>query len=410
VDITKKEYAITLSLLLSSRMLEGEYVRKFESMFAEYITTRYAISMPSARLGLYLLFKYFNFPEGSEVIITPFTHWSIFAVIKSCRLRPVFVDIDAKTCNIDHELVRKYINKNTKLLILTHMWGGSCQMDAFLKVKNDFNVKIIEDCAMACGATYRNQKAGSFGDASIFSFGKAKAISTFGGGMLCTNEQEIFEFIKSASNDFVFEKSSALATSIINSAIANILTRPEIFFFSLYPVLRFLNIRDPYNPIEHKKDTSSFLDEIPRDWKVKLSNIQAAVGIEQLNNLDRHNQKRIENALILNEALRDIDGIGIPSTMPETKNIYLYYTVLIKKKVTLGGLREYLIARRIDSQLNELTSSKELKVFGANSEDYPVFKDVSQNLLILPNGIYLSKNDALYVGRAFKEALESISY
>lgn len=409
VDITGKEYRIILSLLFSPRILKGDFVREFELRFSGYIGVCYAISMPSARLGLYMLLKYFNFPAGSEVIITPFTHWSIFAVIKSCKLKPVFVDIDETSYNIDPNLVKKYINRKTKLLILTHMWGQTCEMNAFLELKKQFDVKIIEDCAMACGSSYKNQKAGSFGDASIFSFGKAKAISAFGGGMLCSNDQNIYEYAQKFSADFNYEKITSLTVKITNSILANILTRPPIFFFTLYPVLRFLNIRDPYNPIEHKKDILMISDEIPNDWKIKLSNIQAAVGIEQLKKIDERNQKRIENAKILNEVLVNTRGIKIPLTIPEAEHTYLYYAVLIKKKVNLDILRKKLIDLGVDSQLNELTTPKELSLFNADCKDYPVFNNTSQNLLIIPNGIYLNKNDILYVAKVFKKVIESIN-
>jgi len=403
VDISRKEYEKILSLLFSSKMLNGNYVSRFEYLFAEYINVCYAISMPSARLGLYALLKYFNFPEGSEVIMTPFTHWSIFSVIKSCRLKPIFVDIDESTYNITPAIVKNNITKETKLLIVTHMWGQPCEMDSFLNIKREFGIKIIEDCAMASGATYNNEKVGSFGDASIFSFGKAKSISTFGGGMLCTGNSAIHDGIRNIMLDFKDEKRSSLLVNITNTVIASILTKPPIFFMSLYPVMRFFNLRDPYNPIEHRKDTSIFLDDIPNEWKIKYSNIQAAIGIEQLKKLDLRNEKRIENSVFLNEFLSDIEGIGLPLTRPGIRHIYLYYALLIKRNISLDTIRRKLLSFGVDSQLNELTSSNELAIFGANSREYPVFNRISQNLLIIPNGINLDRRDIRYVGSAFKK-------
>ncbi len=134
VDISIREYKKIASLLFSCKMLNGNYAPRFESLFAEYINVRFAISMPSARLGLYALLKYFNFPEGSEVIITPFTHWSIFSVIKSCGLKPVFVDIDESTYNITPAKARDNITKKTRLLIITHIWGQPCEMDIIINI------------------------------------------------------------------------------------------------------------------------------------------------------------------------------------------------------------------------------------------------------------------------------------
>ena len=397
VDISLKEYLKIFSLIFSPRMLRGEYVGEFERQFAEYSGTDFAVSLPSARLGLYLLLKYFNFPPGSEVIITPFTHQSIFTVIHSFPLKPVFVDIEETTFNTAPESVEKLITPNTKLIILTHMWGQPCRMDGFMKMREKHGLKIIEDCAMACGAEYEGKKTGSFFDAGIFSFGKAKAICSFGGGMLTCSEKNIFDFVSQNTAGFTYPSRAGLSLGIINSLIANILTRPQMFFFTLYPVLRFFNIRDPYNPLEHKKDSLDILENIPEEWKVKMANIQAAVGIEQLNDLDKHNDKRIFNAEILNRALAGLPGVKIPQSIDKAKHIFLYYALFLEGCSDLNGMREELIKCGVDSQLNELTNSEQLEIFGFNSADYPVFKKVSDRLIIIPNGIYLKESDVRYV-------------
>lgn len=408
VDISATEHRTILSLLFSSKILSGDYIQKFELRFARYIGIRHSISLSSARLGLYLILKYYNFPEGTEVIITPFTHRSIFTVIRASRLKPIFCDINENTYNVDAGMVRKVVNRKTKLLILTHMWGQTCKMDDFLDLKKEYNLKIIEDCAMAAGAEYANRKAGSFGDASIFSFGKAKAINAFGGGMLCTDNMEIASYVSRVLSSYNYEKRNALTMTIINSVIANILTRPEIFFFTLYPVMKFLNIRDPYNPAEHKKQEFAIMDKVPKEWMVRFSNAQAVVAIEQLNNLDRHNDRRILNANILRSILSDIEGVRAPLCLNNAKHIYLYYALYIKKHIDLNFLRQKLIRLRIDSQLNELTGPKELEVFGADPDHYPIFKDVSRRLLIIPNGIYLMRNDILYIAKNVKKIMQEL--
>jgi perosamine synthetase len=408
VDITFREYLKIFSMIFSGKILKGSCVAEFESMFAQYIGTENAVTVPSARLGLYLLFKYFNFPKDTQVLITPFTHQSIFTVIKAFGYKPVFVDIDENTYNTNPEAVRAKINEQTKLLILTYMWGQPCDMPGFMKLKQDCNITIIEDCAMACGAEFSEKKAGSFGDASIFSFGKAKAIATFGGGMLCTNNKKIHDFVCKASEDFKDNKPLSLIVSTINSLIANILTRPHIFYFTLYPVLRFLNIRDPYNPLEHKQDSLDILENIPQEWKTRMSNLQAAIGIKQLKNLNKHNNKRMENAARLNQILNSSGKIFLPAALPENKHIYLYYVLFIKGDYDLDSIRKALIRRRIDSQLNELTTPSQLAIFGANLDDYPVFKRIAQRLLIIPNGIYLTKRDVEYVGNSCKKIFNDI--
>ncbi|MDD5746799.1 MAG: DegT/DnrJ/EryC1/StrS family aminotransferase [Candidatus Omnitrophica bacterium] len=400
VDITGKEYGIIASLLCSAAMVRGEYIPLFERQFAEYINVRYAAAIPSARLGLYLLFKYYNFPADTQVIITPFTHQSIFTVIKAFGFKPVFADIDPVTYNVSPQTVERHITPRTKVLILTHMWGQPCEMEGFMRLKKQYGLTVIEDCAMACGAAYADKPAGSFGDAAIFSFGKAKSISTFGGGMLCTGDADIHAFVRKFSETFHDAGRGRLTIQIVNSLLANILTRPRIFFWTLYPVLRFFNIRDPYNPMEHKKDSSAILDAVPEDWKVRMSNLQAAVGIEQLKNLDRHNQARMDNARILNRILGDIPGIRIPRALPQARHTYLYYALCVEKSVDLNELRKKLIASRIDSQLNELTTPQQLTVFGGDCAAFPEFARIAGNLLIIPNGIYLNEPDIRFIGQS----------
>ena len=407
VDILWSDYKRIFSFFFSSPLERQGFLPDFERRFADYIGTRFALSMPSARLGLYAVLQYFNFPEGTEVIITPFTHQSIFTVLKTFRLKPVFVDIDEKTHNINPQLVRKLISKKTRLLILTHMWGQPCDMDAFMALKSEYGLKIIEDCAMAAGATYKGQKVGSFSNASIFSFGKAKAINTFGGGMLCLNDSDMKNFVLKLTGDFHPPRAAPLVTAVINSIIANILTRPRFFFLSLYPVMRLFNLRDPYNPVEHKKDSEMILEHMPEEWKVRLSSFQAALGLEQLKTLDQRNSLRSRNSQLLNALLAGIPGIGLPVAADQTGHIYLYYAVHIQQRVDLDRLRKRLLELSVDSQLNELTNPEQLRVFGADSRDFPVFNGISASILVIPNGIYLDAQDIHLVAAAFKKVLMS---
>jgi len=289
------------------------------------------------------------------------------------------------------------------------MWGQPCDMDAFTALKKDYDLKIIEDCAMAAGASYRGQKVGSFANASIFSFGKAKAICTFGGGMLCCNDAAMKDFIAGLIRDFKPPRTLPLAVSVINSMIANILTRPRFFFFSLYPVMRLFNLRDPYNPVEHKKDSEVILEQMPEEWKVKMSPFQAALGLEQLKTLDARNQARARNAQLLNSLLAETPGIDVPLSQPSAGHIYLYYAVPIHNSASLDALRVCLLKRSVDTQFNELTTPRQLRVFGTDSRTVPVFERISAHILVIPNGIYLNADDIRVVAEAFKQSLKSVA-
>lgn len=405
VDLTIFDLKKILSFFFEPKIKKIEYIEKFEKMFSDYIGVSRSISMPSARLGLYVLLKYYNFARGSEVIITPFTHQSIFTVLKSFGLKPVFADIDLHTHNTNSDLVRKAITDNTRLIILTHMWGQPCNMEEFLKIKREHAIAIIEDCAMAAGSSFKGKKVGSFGDASIFSFGKAKAICAFGGGMLCTSDSNMYSFAKNMTKDFKTTNALPLTISVINTIIANILTRPFFFFLTIYPIMRLFNIQEPYNPVEHKKDSEIILEEMPEGWKTQISPIQAAVGIEQLKTLDRRNSKRIKNSLLLNDLLKDIEGIKTPLLNTDSKHICLYHAIYIENPISLSALRKNMLKLCVDSQLNELTDPQQLRIFGADSKDLPNFDKISDRILVIPNGIYCNEKDIFKIANALRSSL-----
>jgi dTDP-4-amino-4,6-dideoxygalactose transaminase len=405
VDISAKEHAAIFAWPL--RPHPASLVGDLEAAFRGYIGVPYAVTMPSARLGLAMLFEHFALPPGSEIIMTPFTHWSIFAVIKASGLKPVFADIDPSTFNIDPVQVRKAISKNTRALILTHMWGQACDMAAFMDLKREFDLKVIEDCAMACGATYAGAQVGSFGDAAIFSFGKAKAIAAFGGGMLCTRDAGIHEAARRYTATFTPERPLTVLANVASSVVANILTRPRMFYVSIYPVMRLFHIRDPYNPLEHRKDAAAFLDHLPMEWKRRMAPLQAAIAMEQLRTLDARNAHRAAHARRLNALIDGARDVVIPSEADGARHIYLYYALLVRKRTPLDDIRQSLLSRGVDTQLNELTSARELAVFGADSRDYPVFHEVSTKLLVIPNGIYLDDADIQYVGKTVRQVLDA---
>jgi len=147
---------------------------------------------------------------------------------------------------------------------------------------------------------------------------------------------------------------------------------------------------------------------LPEQWKTRMSSLQAIVGSEQLKELDIKNSLRMVNADVLNKILKGSNGVDVPLPSLGARHIYLYYALLITKRASLDDIREKLIRNRIDSQSNELTTAKDLAVFGAESKDYPVFNRVSESILIIPNGIYLSIEDVHYVGNTVKRVLDTI--
>jgi len=172
----------------------GEEGRKFETEFAKFCTTNYAIALANGTIALELALRALDIGPGDEVIVPSRTFLATASSVISCGAVPVFADVDHATQNITANTIQCVLSPNTKAIIVVHLGGCPCEMDPILDLASHHNLKVIEDCAQAHGATYKGRPVGSLGDAGAFSFCQDKIISTGGeGGMLVTNNQSVWD-------------------------------------------------------------------------------------------------------------------------------------------------------------------------------------------------------------------------
>ena len=185
------------SVLDSGFFILGDNVKHFEEEVASFIGVKFGIGVASGTDALELSLRALGVGDGDEVITIPFTFIATAEAISAVGAKPVFVDIDLDTYNIDSQKIKDKINKKTKAIIPVHLYGQPCQMDDLIKVAKEYNLKIIEDCAQAFGSEHKNKKVGSFGDCGAFSFFPAKNLGCYGdGGMVVTNNQEVLDRLR----------------------------------------------------------------------------------------------------------------------------------------------------------------------------------------------------------------------
>lgn len=185
------------SVLEKGVFILGENVEKLEAEIADYCQAKYAVGVASGSDALELSVRALGIGEGDEVITTPFTFIATAESIWANRAKPIFVDIELDTYNIDPSLIEERITKKTKAILVVHLYGHPCDMDAILKIAEKYNIKIIEDCAQAIGAEFNSKKVGGLGDIGCFSFFPSKNLAGYGdGGMIVTNDREIADKIK----------------------------------------------------------------------------------------------------------------------------------------------------------------------------------------------------------------------
>lgn len=181
----------------SQRFVLGEEVESLEKEIAAYCMSRYGVGLASGTDALFLSLKALGIKEEDEVITTPFTFIATAEAISNAGAVPVFADIDKDTYNIDPALIESKITEKTKAIIPVHIYGQCADMDPILELARRYNLKVIEDCAQALGATYKERKAGSMGDVGCISFFPSKNLGGFGdGGMVVTDDKDLAERIK----------------------------------------------------------------------------------------------------------------------------------------------------------------------------------------------------------------------
>ena len=258
----------------------GPKVAQFEKNFSIYKNVPYAVALNSCTAGLHLCCVALNLIPGDEVITTAMTFCATVNAIIHSGATPVIVDIDPNTWNIDPVEIEKKITSKTKAIIPVHFAGRACEMDSIVAIAKKYNLHIIEDCAHAIETEYKGKKAGTFGDFGVFSFYATKNISTGEGGMVIGSNEEMISHIK----------------------------RLALHGMS----------KDAWKRFSDEGFKHYYVEEA--GFKYNMMDIQAAIGIHQLEKINKMAEKRAAIWNMYMEAFKDLP-IGLPASIePNTKH------------------------------------------------------------------------------------------
>lgn len=278
-NIGDEEIAAVSEVMASGIIAEGKRVAEFENAFAEYIGTEHAIAVNSGTAALHAALMAHGIGKGDEVITTSFSFIATANSIMYTGARPVFVDIEPETFNINTDLIEDSITKNTKALMPVHLYGHSAEMKHINDIAEDHDLIIIEDACQAHGATYHGKKVGSFGTGA-FSFYPTKNMTTGEGGIITTNDSEV-----------------ARKARMIRAHGSQ---------------ERYLHEMLGYN--------------------FRMTDIAAVIGLVQLKKVDGFNLKRQKNAQLLSEGLKDVSGVTIPTVRKGCEHMFHQYTIRVNKR------------------------------------------------------------------------------
>ena len=283
--------------LKSGWITTGPKVKRFEEDFRKYVGSKFAIPLSSATAGLHLTLLAMGIKEGDEIITTPMTFASTLSIPVLCGAKPVLVDIEPGTLNINATKIREKITPKTKAIIPVHFAGQACDMDPIFELAKEFNLTVIEDAAHAAGTEYKGVRIGTFDSISIFSFHPNKNMTTGEGGMVCTPDEILAEEIS---------------------------------------LLKFHGMNREAWKRFASSGTPNY-DIVTPGLKYNMMDIQAAIGIHQLPKLDAFIDRRKEIAEFYNREFADVVELALPRYAPyEQRHAWHLYTPLIRiEKLTI---------------------------------------------------------------------------
>ena len=338
----------------------GKYIEKFEKNFADFLGVKYATTTTNGLASLHLALVSLGIGKGDEVIIPDLTIISCALAITYTGATPVLVDVDEKTGNIDPGRIEEKISKRTKAIMVVHLYGHPADMDPIMSLAKKYKIAVVEDAAEAHGAEYKGKKVGSIGETGCFSFYANKIITTGEGGMLVTNDKKIYE--------------------------------------------KAVLLKD----LAHSKKRRFLHEEI--GFNYRMTNLQAALGLAQLEEVDKYIEKKLWIGDIYNKELSGISNLELPIDEAFAKSVYWMYAIRVKKNnnITKDELRSKLFKLGVDTRdffypLHDQPVFKRLGMFG--NEEYPISSDLSERGFYIPSGLALTKQQILNVVKAIKRAV-----
>lgn len=330
-NYTLKDVLIAYKYLLPwnwRRLQNGKNIPEFEERFRKYMDVQKAVSFDSGRSGFYAILKAMEIKEGDEIILQAFTTVALANTIQLFGAKPVYIDIKEKTYNIDPEKIEEKITPKTKAIIIQHTFGNPADIDKILEIARKHNLATIEDCAHSLGAEYRGEKTGKFADAAFFSFGRDKVISSVSGGMVIAKDYKLAEKIEAIRNELDFPTQKAIVRNLLHP----IITFKALHTYNLFGIgkgIMFLSLRLGILNKAYTKDEKK--SEPQTDFARRIPNALAAIALHQLKAIDKFNNHRIKVSKEYEKLIQDKDII-LPQTTPKAKNIFLWYTVIVKNK------------------------------------------------------------------------------
>jgi perosamine synthetase len=331
---------------------EGEFISRFEKEFSNYIGVNFGIAVSNGSAALDIAVEALEIEKGMEVIVPAFTIISpVFSIIRA-GLTPILIDSNDIDWNIDVTIIENRITPKTKAILIVHIYGMPVNMNPILDLCEKYNLFLIEDAAEMHGQTYNNKKCGSFGHLSIFSFYPNKHITTGEGGMILTNNPSYYEKCKKLRN-LSFEPD-----------------KPRFIHYNF-------------------------------GWNYRMTNLQAAIGVAQLENIEKHIKRKREIGIEYLKNIKKTDFIQLPILKNNyAENIFWVFGIVAKSEIIRNKYIQQLSESGIGTRPFFYSMNLQpvfIKQGLFNNESYPISEHISKTGFYIPSGLGLKNIEVEYV-------------
>lgn len=364
--ITELEAQAAYETILTGWITQGPKVAEFEEKFANYVGSKYAVAVSNCTTALHLSMIVAGIGENDEVICPSMSYIATANCIKYVNAIPVFAEIDPKTLNLDINDVKHRITNKTKAILLVHQVGFPADIDAFQYLCNEYGLILIEDAACAIGSSYKGKKIGSHSDLVCFSFHPRKVITTGDGGMITT------------SNKYYYERLKLLRQ-------------------------HGMSVNDR---VRYESKTVIFEEHVEIGYNYRMTDIQASVGIKQLESLDWIINERRKIANIYTDQFKELGYISRPSEIEDTFSNFQSYSIFLKHEcpISRNELMEKMLEAGIATRRGIMTIHRELAYKNLNGiESLPISEDTSDRSIILPLYVGIKNSELEYIIKCFSE-------
>lgn len=369
--IDDDDIKMVVEALKSEYLTTGPLVEEFEKKFSEYVGSKYAVAVSNGTAALHIACLAAGLEYGDEGITTPITFAASANCILYCGAKPVFSDVNINNYNIDENEIEKNITEKTKVIIPVDFTGQSCNIDKIMEIANKHNLIVIQDAAHSIGTMYKDRKVGSIAHMTTFSLHPVKTITSGEGGVITTNSEELYKKLK---------------------------------------LFRTHGITKEKESMINKNYPSWYYEQIGLGYNYRITDLQCALGISQLNKIDIFINKRKRLVRLYNELLKDIDGIILQKEelySDTSKHLYILRIDLEKVNVDRDTIFDALIAENIGVNLHYIPVYKHpyYKEIGYKDNMCKNAEQLYKSIITLPLHVNMNEKDIRDVVNAVKKVI-----